>query len=71
MCVVAAMQLIMVKLEDIFCESFWACDIAALTGKFVKTPKKSAIFYHILLDVHKANFDNFSVLLKEKNAFKL
>ena len=46
-------------------------DIAALTGKFVKTPKKSAIFYHILLDVHKANFDNFSVLLKEKNAFKL
>ena len=46
-------------------------DITPLTGKFVKTPKKSAIFYHMLLDVHKASFDNFSILLKENNAFKL
>ena len=42
-----------------------------LTGKFVKTPKKSAIFDHMLLDGHKASFDNFSILLKENNAFKL
>ena len=45
--------------------------ITLLTGKFVKTPKKSAIFDHILLDGHKASFDNFSILLKENNAFKL
>ena len=42
-----------------------------LTGKFVKTPKKSAIFDHILLDGHKASFDNFLIILKENNAFKL
>ena len=45
--------------------------IAPLTGKFVKTPKKSAIFDHMLLDGHKASFDNFSILLKESNPFKL
>ena len=45
--------------------------ITPLTGKFVKTPKKSAILDHRLLDSHKASFDNFSILLKESNAFKL
>ena len=45
--------------------------ITPLTGKFVKTPKKSAIFDHMLLDGHKASFDNFSILLKESNSFKL
>ena len=45
--------------------------ITPLTGKFVKTPKKSAIFDHMLLDGHKASFDNFSILLKESNACKL
>ena len=44
--------------------------ITPLTGKFVKTPKKSAIF-DTLLDSHKASFDHFSILLKESNAFKL
>ena len=44
----------------------------ALTGKrFVKTPKKSAIFDHMLLDGHKASFGNFAILLKESNTFKL
>ena len=33
--------------------------------------KKSAIFDHILLDGHKASFDNFLILLKESNPFKL
>ena len=42
-----------------------------LTGKFVKTPKKSTIFYHLLLDGHKARFGNFSVLLKDSIKFKL
>ena len=45
--------------------------VASLTGKFVKTPKKSAIFDRMLLDGHKASFDNFSMLLKESNPFKL
>ena len=45
--------------------------ITPLIGKFVKTPKKSAIFDHMLLDGHKVSFDNFSILLKENNAFKL
>ena len=46
--------------------------ITPLTGKFVKRNlKKSVIFYLMLLDGHKASFDNFSILLKESNAFKL
>ena len=45
--------------------------IRLLTGKFVKAPKKSAITDHMLLDGHKASFDNFWILWKEKNAFKL
>ena len=35
--------------------------ITPLTGKFVQTPKKSAIFDHMLLDGHKASSDNFSI----------
>ena len=45
--------------------------ITPLTGKIVKTPKKIAIFNHMLLDGHKASFDNFPVLLIESNGFKL
>ena len=45
--------------------------ITSLTGKFVKRPKKSTISNHMLLDGYKASFDNFSILLKEINPFKL
>ena len=45
--------------------------ITSLTCEFFKTPKKSAIFDHMLLDGHKTSFDNFSILSKENNAFKL
>ena len=45
--------------------------VTLLTGKFVKTSKKSAIFDHMLLNGHKASFDNFSILLKENNSLKL
>ena len=45
--------------------------ITPLTGEFLKTSKKSSIFDHMLLDGHKASFDNFSILLKESNLFKL
>ena len=45
--------------------------IKTLTGKFVKMPKESAIFDHMLLGGHKASFDNFLILLKETNTFKL
>ena len=53
------------------CKTSSYLGITPFTGKFVETPKKSAIFDHMLLDGHKASFDNFSVLLKERNAFKL
>ena len=33
-----------------------------LIGTFFKTPKKSAIFGHMLLDSHKSSFDSFSRL---------
>ena len=62
----------MVKLKkNFFVRASEHLGITPLTGKFVKTPKKSAIFDHMLLDGHKASFDNFSILLKESNGFKL
>ena len=45
--------------------------IKSLTGIFVKTPKKYAIFDHMLLDGYKASFDNILMLLKERSAFQL
>ena len=42
-----------------------------LTRKRVKNPKKSAIFDHILLKGHDASFEDFMILLKENNKFKL
>ena len=46
-------------------------DMTPLTGKRVKNPKMSAIFDHILLKDHGASFEDFRVLLKENNKFKL
>ena len=45
--------------------------VTPLTGKQVKNPKKSAIFDHILLKGHDASFEDFTILLKENNKFKL
>ena len=42
-----------------------------LTGKRVKNPKKLAIFDDILLKGHDASFEDFTILLKENNEFKL
>ena len=42
-----------------------------MTGKFDKIPNKFSLFDHMLLDGHKVNFDNFSILLKETHRFKL
>ena len=42
-----------------------------LTGKFVETSKKSAIFDLMLLHGCKASFDYFSILLKEENTLTL
>ena len=41
-----------------------------LIRKWVKNPKKTAIFDHILLKGHDASFEDFTILLKE-NKFKL
>ena len=45
--------------------------MATLTGKRVRNPKKSTIFDHILLNGHDASFEDFTILLKENNRFKL
>ena len=37
-----------------------------LTDKFVKTPKKSAAFDHMLIESLSAKFDNLSIISKEK-----
>ena len=42
-----------------------------LSGKRVKNLKKSAIFDQILLKDHDASFEDFTILLKENNKFKL
>ena len=42
-----------------------------LTGKRVKNPKKPAILDHIFLKGHDASFEDFRILLKENNKFKL
>ena len=42
-----------------------------LTGKQIRNPKKLAIFDHILLNGHDASFEDFTILLKENNRFKL
>ena len=45
--------------------------MTALTRKPVKNPKRSAIFDHILLKGHDASFEDFTILFKENNKFKL
>ena len=57
--------------RDFFAIASEPLGITPLTSKFLKTPNKSVIFDHMLLDGHKASFDKFSILLKESNAFKL
>ena len=42
-----------------------------LTRKRVKNAKKLAVFHHILLNGHDASFEDFTILLKESNRFKL
>ena len=41
-----------------------------LTGKQVMNPKKLPMIDNILLIGHYANFESFSILLKERNEFK-
>ena len=41
-----------------------------LTGKRVKSSKKSAIFDQTLLNDHDASFEDFMILLKENNRLK-
>ena len=42
-----------------------------LTGKQVKNPKKSGVIDYILLKDHDASFEDFLILLKENNKYKL
>ena len=43
----------------------------SLTGKRVKSPKRSAIFDLILLKDHDTSFEDLTILMKEKKEFKL
>ena len=45
--------------------------ITPLTGKRVVNPKKSAINDHMLYKNHDASYDDFSILTRENNKFKL
>ena len=45
--------------------------ITPLTGKRVVNPKKSAINDHILFKDNKCSCENFSIIAREKNRFKL
>ena len=46
-------------------------EMTPLSGKQVKNPKKSVIFDHFLLNGHGTSFEDFTILLKENNRFKL
>ena len=52
--------------RQLFVRAFEGLGVAPLTGKFVKTPKKSAIFHHMLLDGHKTCFGQFFYTFKRK-----
>ena len=45
--------------------------ITPLTGKKVKSPRKSAVFDHIVHTSHNASFDDFETLVKECDEFRL
>ena len=46
-------------------------EITLLTQKQVKSPKKSVIKDHILLEGHNATLNDFSILIPENSQFKL
>ena len=48
----------------VFVEASEHFGITPLTCTFVKTPKKSPIFDNMLLDDHKASFDNLSTIFR-------
>ena len=45
--------------------------MTTLNGERVKNPKKSTIFEYIPLKDHDASYEDFTILLKENNKFKL
>ena len=51
-----------------------ACEhlgITPLTGKKVKSPKESAVFYYIFHTGHNASFDDSETFVKESDEFRL
>ena len=45
--------------------------ITILTGKKIKSPKKSAVFDHIFHTSHKASCFDFEILVKDSDEFRL
>ena len=50
-----------------FCSLNTLLGISHLTGKRYKTPKVSAISDHLLLTVHNADLDDFSIINRDTN----
>ena len=69
--VVVATQLIMESQKDTSLLELLNTGMTSLNGKRVKNSKKPAIFDHILLKDHDSSFEEFTILLKESNHFKL
>ena len=64
-CVVAATQLIMVKLRHLFVRLSENLGITPMTQKWVKNHKKSATMDHTLLEGHNATYNDFLILTRK------
>ena len=70
-CVVAAMQLIVVKLKDIFLYEHQSIGSLHWHRHRLKIQKQPAIMDHILFEGYNATNYDFSILIPENNQFKL
>ena len=67
--VVAAMLLIMVKLNNTFLQELQG--ISYLTGKHLKNVKESVVSLHLLQCDYTIDVDNFDILASDTNSFRL
>ena len=67
--VVAAMLLIMVKLNNTFLQELQG--ISYLTGKHLENVKESVVSLHLLQCDYTIDVDNFDILASDTNSFRL
>ena len=70
-CIVAATQLIMVKLRHLFVRLSENLGTTPMTQKWVKNHKKSATMDHTLLEGHNSTYNDFLILTLKSCEFKL